>query len=108
MHRFFLWHTHRNNIVLPKIDKFSNLSTNSTLSTEIAIACIDGGRQPTNPPTKPPRKKALLSEKKKTFLEPQTTICKWMFGETTIFYIKIWNHPITIYKWLFGVPGYDY
>ena len=29
-----------------------------------------------------------------------------MFGET-IFYIKIWNHPIetTIYKWLFGVPG---
>ena len=25
-----------------------------------------------------------------------------MFGETTIFYIKIWNHPIetTIYKWL--------
>ena len=40
-------------------------------------------------------------------LEPQTTIYKWMFGETTIFYIKIWNHPIetTIYKWLFGVPG---
>ena len=35
-------------------------------------------------------------------LEPQTTIYKWMFGETTIFYIKIWNHPIeaTIYKWL--------
>ena len=30
-----------------------------------------------------------------------------MFGETTIFYITIWNHPIetTIYKWLFGVPG---
>ena len=30
-----------------------------------------------------------------------------MFGETTIFYIKIWNHPIetSIYKWLFGVPG---
>ena len=40
-------------------------------------------------------------------LEPQTTIYEWMFGETTIFYIKIWNHPIetTIYKWLFGVPG---
>ena len=35
-------------------------------------------------------------------LEPQTTIYKWMFGETTISYIKIWNHPIetTIYKWL--------
>ena len=25
-----------------------------------------------------------------------------MFGETTIFYIKVWNHPVetTIYKWL--------
>ena len=32
---------------------------------------------------------------------------KRMIGETTIFYIKIWNHPIetSIYKWLFGVPG---
>ena len=40
-------------------------------------------------------------------LEPQTTIYNWMFGETTIFCIKIWNHPIetSIYKWLFGVPG---
>ena len=40
-------------------------------------------------------------------LEPQTTIYKLMFGETTIFYIKIWNHPIEtiIYKWLFRVPG---
>ena len=40
-------------------------------------------------------------------LEPQTTIYKWMFGETTISYVKIGNHPIetTIYKWLFGVPG---
>ena len=30
-----------------------------------------------------------------------------MFGETTISYVKIWNHPIetTIYKWLFGVLG---
>ena len=30
-----------------------------------------------------------------------------MFGETTISYVKIRNHPIetTIYKWLFGVPG---
>ena len=43
-------------------------------------------------------------------LEPQTTIYKWMFGETTIFYIKIWNHPIekSIYKLLFGVPGSQY
>ena len=30
-----------------------------------------------------------------------------MFGETTISYVKIRNHPIetTIHKWLFGVPG---
>ena len=30
-----------------------------------------------------------------------------MFGETTIFYIKIWNHPTetSIYKWLFGFQG---
>ena len=30
-----------------------------------------------------------------------------MFGETTISYVKIGNHPIetTIYKWLFGVSG---
>ena len=30
-----------------------------------------------------------------------------MFGETTISYVKIGNHPIetTIYKWLFEVPG---
>ena len=30
-----------------------------------------------------------------------------MFGETTIFHVKIWNHPIetTISNWLFGVPG---
>ena len=44
------------------------------------------------------------------YQEPQTTIYKWMFSETTIFYIKIWNHPIetTIYKWLFGVPGSFY
>ena len=43
-----------------------------------------------------------------SYLEPQRTIYyKLMFGETTIFYIKIWNHPIktSIYKWLFGVPG---
>ena len=27
------------------------------------------------------------------YLEPQTAIYNWMFGETTIFYIKIWSHP---------------
>ncbi len=44
------------------------------------------------------------------YLEPQTIIKKWMFGETTISYVKIGNHPIetTIYKWLFGVPGRYY
>ena len=30
-----------------------------------------------------------------------------MFGETTIFHVKIWNHPIetTILEWMFQVPG---
>ena len=49
-----------------------------------------------------------LDQRKKNFpLEPQTTIKKWMFGETTTSYVKIGNHPIetTIYKWSFGVPG---
>ena len=28
-------------------------------------------------------------------------------GETTIFHVKIWNHPIetTIYEWMFQVPA---
>ncbi len=32
-----------------------------------------------------------------------------MFGETTIFYVKIWNHPIetAILKWMFQVPGFS-
>ena len=42
-----------------------------------------------------------------TCLVPQTTSFKWMFGETTISYIKIWNHPIetAIYEQMFQVPG---
>ncbi len=33
-----------------------------------------------------------------------------MFGETTIFYVKVWNHPTetTIYKQMFQVPGCTY
>ena len=33
-----------------------------------------------------------------------------MFGETTIFYVKVWNHPTetTIYKQMFQVPGILY
>jgi len=40
-------------------------------------------------------------------LELLTLIFKWMFGETTISQVKVWNHPIetTVYKWLFRVPG---
>ena len=42
-----------------------------------------------------------------TWNPKQPDYIKWMFGETTISYIKVWNHPIetTIYKWLFGLPG---
>ena len=41
------------------------------------------------------------------YLEPQTTSINWMFFETTISHVKVWNHPIetTIYKCLFGLPG---
>ena len=44
------------------------------------------------------------------FLVPQTSSFKWMFGETTIFYVKIWNHPTetTIKKWMFRVPGWNW
>ena len=43
------------------------------------------------------------------YLVPETTILKWMFGETTISYVKNWNHPIetTTDKWMFEVPGMD-
>ena len=38
---------------------------------------------------------------------PKQPFIDGCLGETAIFYIKIWNHPIetTIYTWLFGVPG---
>ena len=41
------------------------------------------------------------------YLELQTTSLKWMFGETTVFYVTIWSHPVetTINNWLFRVPG---
>ncbi len=39
------------------------------------------------------------------YLVPETTSFKWMFGETTIFHVEIWNHPIetTNKRWLFRV-----
>ena len=42
-----------------------------------------------------------------SYLVPETTCLKWMFGETTISYVKIWNHQIetTTNKWMFEVPG---
>ena len=44
------------------------------------------------------------------YLVLPTTIFYWMFGETTIAYVKNWNHPIetTTNKWMFGVPGMKY
>ena len=30
----------------------------------------------------------------RVFLEFQTTSFRWMFGSTTISYVKNWNHPI--------------
>ena len=41
------------------------------------------------------------------YLEPQTTICKWMFqlDDSKSLYRKWLFHQTSIYKWLFGVPG---
>ena len=38
---------------------------------------------------------------------PKQPFFPWMFGETTIFYVMLWNHPVetTINNGLFGVPG---
>ena len=49
------------------------------------------------------QKVIIFSSSINKYLEPQTTIYKWIFGETIIFYIKIWNHPIEMV--VFGVPG---
>ena len=44
------------------------------------------------------------SSKKKivAHLELQTTSFLWMFGETTIFHVKIWNHPIETIPFING------
>ena len=41
---------------------------------------------------------------------PKKPFVKWMFGETAICLIKIWNHPTetTIKTWMFRVPGGSY
>ena len=60
----------------------------------------------------PPKKKRIEKNHEHLVdnLELWTTIFKWMFGETTIVHVMIWNHPIetTITNWLFGVPGISY
>ena len=45
----------------------------------------------------------------KSTWNPKQPFSYWIFGDTTIFYVKIWNHPneTTIKKWLFRVPGND-
>ena len=55
--------------------------------------------------------KCWIGELYYSYLEPQTTSLKWMFGETTISYVKSWNdYPIetTIYKRLFPLPAITY
>ena len=41
------------------------------------------------------------------FLEPQTTIYKWLFqlDDSQSLYRKLLFHQTSIYKWLFGFPG---
>ena len=44
---------------------------------------------------------------KGTKIQPAWYPKQRMFGETTIFYVMIWNHPVetTIKNWMFGIPG---
>ena len=44
------------------------------------------------------------------YLEPQTTIYKWLFqlDNSKYLYRKWLFHQTSIYKWLFGVPGIEY
>ena len=53
----------------------------------------------------------MIKPKRTVLGDSNLKISVWnpMFGETTIFYIKIWNHPIEtiVYKSFFGVPGGD-
>ena len=46
----------------------------------------------------------------KLYLEPQTTIYKWLFqlDDSKFLYKKWLFHQISIYKWSFGVPGSYY
>ena len=45
-----------------------------------------------------------------TFLEPQTTIYKWLFqlDDSQSLHRKWLFHQTSIYKWLFGVPGWSF
>ena len=49
----------------------------------------------------------ILRKHLKTYLEPQTTIYKWLFqlDDSKSLHRKWLFHQRSIYKWLFGVPG---
>ena len=67
-------------------------------------ACWGGFPDPKRPFREIPNQLEMVAMK---YLELQTTSLKWMFGETTIFHVKILNRPVetTVYKWMFKVPG---
>ena len=57
-----------------------------------------------------PREKVVWINKRwiiYTYLEPQTTIYKWLFqlDDSQSLHRKWLFHQTSIYKWLFGVPG---
>ena len=75
-----------------------NLSSHSHASVKkLGVSPIVTFQIPSQVSTEP-----LWKKEYKIFLEAQRTSLKWMFVETTISYVKIWNHPIetTISKWL--------
>ena len=48
--------------------------------------------------------------KRMSYLEPQTTIYKWLFqlDDSQSLHRKWLFHQTSIFKWLFGVPGMSY
>ena len=52
-------------------------------------------------------KRFLMAHIWDIYLEPQTTIYKWLFqlDDSKSLYRKLLFHQTSIYKWLFGVPG---
>ena len=92
---------------LPKRDLFRDLREFTWALSKMMLGNSDESNFPQSPVDRHDLHFQPLHPSRYTYLEPETTIYKWMFGETTTFHVKIWNHPIEtpIYKQMFQVPG---